>query len=136
MGTCHAEVSLAVTSWLQKQLHLQSLCKGRAAWFVFSARPRCQADDTASALHTSLLNEASYSEHLEPAGGLPWDAPSCEIHPDSLSDQGGAEAESVAVQTVADDELAAAAAALVEAGRLEQTLTTIHFEGTRIWAKR
>lgn len=54
-----------------------------------------QADDTTSALHTSLLNEASYAEHLEPAGG-------------------GAEAESVAVQT-ADDELAAAAAALVEA---------------------
>lgn len=57
-----------------------------------------QADDTTSALHTSLLNEASYAEHLEPAGG-------------------GAEAESVAVQT-ADDELAAAAAALVEASGL------------------
>ncbi|CAE7745156.1 unnamed protein product [Symbiodinium sp. CCMP2456] len=57
-----------------------------------------QADDTTSALHTSLLNEASYAEHLEPAGG-------------------GADAESVAVQT-ADDELAAAAAALVEASGL------------------
>eukprot|EP00439_Symbiodinium_sp_Y106_P029491 s901_g3.t1 len=65
---------------------------------IFVKAPQ-QADDTASALHTSLLNEASYSEHLEPAGG-------------------GAEAESVAVQTVADDELAAAAAALVEASGL------------------
>ena len=111
-----------VTHWLPKQLHLRSLCGG----FLHG---RCQADDTTSALHTSLLNEASYAEHLEPAGGLPWDAPdapTCEIN----GVKGGAEAESVAVQT-ADDELAAAAAALVEA------LAWGHWRFfALVWAKR
>ncbi|CAE7749318.1 unnamed protein product [Symbiodinium pilosum] len=59
-----------------------------------------EAEDVSSTFETNLPHDFSSVEHMEPVAG------------------GAAESEAVAVQTVADEELAAAAAALVEASGL------------------